>query len=215
MSQEFWLKISLSLSILHIGSQLLLDGDKWSSTLLVVVGIIRGDLSPTSRVMASPIGHLIHHNPPPPPESRSASHPQPPPRPRPPLQPPALTPAYSTSIAGASTGAGTDSNGLSLAPPAASTSPPSVPVQGEDGDATTSVPSLGPSPSQRGGGHANTQSLYQCADCMRMLSPCFSHMPHLTLFTGRYSRPEHLQVRWRAYPAPHRNARPAFLAAGC
>ncbi|KAK0631992.1 hypothetical protein B0T14DRAFT_573301 [Immersiella caudata] len=108
--------------------------------------------------MASPIGNLIHHNP----ESRSkaSQHPQPPLPPPHAHPPPPVTPGYPTS-------------NLSLAPlTAASAAESHVPPTNDN---TPPAPPLGP-PQQSPKGHANTQSLYQCADCLR-----------------RYSRPEHLQ----------------------
>ncbi|KAK0657331.1 hypothetical protein B0T16DRAFT_401475 [Cercophora newfieldiana] len=102
--------------------------------------------------MASPIGNLIHHNP----ESRSEPHSQPPLPPPHPHPPPPGIPAYPTS--------GFDLAPLSTAPSVGS----HVPL-----DDAAAAPLGAP---QKPKGHANTQSLYQCAECLR-----------------RYSRPEHLQ----------------------
>ncbi|KAK0731674.1 hypothetical protein B0H67DRAFT_82858 [Lasiosphaeris hirsuta] len=124
--------------------------------------------------MASPIGHIInppdpilgrHPHPHPHPHPHHHSHPHSHPQPQghlPPHQPPLPPPASSFSLSAPIHSA----SGLALAP---LTAPPSVPAP------PTSSASLAP-PQQPPRGHASTQSLYQCADCLR-----------------RYSRPEHLQ----------------------
>ncbi|KAK3394128.1 hypothetical protein B0H63DRAFT_460102 [Podospora didyma] len=101
--------------------------------------------------MASPIRHLIH-----------------PPNPPPAAAPP-LTPALATSIHPASASA--SASRLSLAP--LIVTPSSVPLRpGQSPLSSSHAPETDPPRSA----HQNTQSLYQCADCLR-----------------RYSRPEHLQ----------------------
>ncbi|KAK3940047.1 hypothetical protein QBC46DRAFT_354455 [Diplogelasinospora grovesii] len=101
--------------------------------------------------MTSPIGHLIHpQDPPPAPASSSTAN-----------RPTLSTPINSTS-------------NLSLAPLIVSPS-----LSGHGAPPAQSVPhSLQgpPAAPQRPRSHSSTQSLYQCADCLR-----------------RYSRPEHLQ----------------------
>ncbi|KAK3694630.1 hypothetical protein B0T22DRAFT_76305 [Podospora appendiculata] len=104
--------------------------------------------------MASPIGNLIHHNPPP---SR-----------------PLLSTLHTSALA-ASSALHSASHNPTLAPltvpssvPASANGPPqSSPSTPQSASGQTPQPSRS---------HANTQSLYQCADCLR-----------------RYSRPEHLQ----------------------
>ncbi|KAK4158487.1 zinc finger protein klf1 [Chaetomidium leptoderma] len=111
--------------------------------------------------MASPIGYLIH--------------PDPPPAPPPPPQNPAfhIPPAIANPAHNPASGRAGFHTPLSV------TSAPSVPSNGPapappsltrpDLEHRTSTPDLS-------GNHNKTQSLYQCADCLR-----------------RYSRPEHLQ----------------------
>ncbi|KAL2129077.1 hypothetical protein VTI74DRAFT_8269 [Chaetomium olivicolor] len=105
--------------------------------------------------MASPIGYLIHHDASPPPAAQPPAFSLPP-NLAAPIQPPSgsRTPLVGTPAVPA------PSHGPTSAPP------PSLSRPGPEE----------PAISDRSGAHSKTQSLYQCADCLR-----------------RYSRPEHLQ----------------------
>jgi hypothetical protein len=130
--------------------------------------------------MASPIGYLIH-----PPD---------PPDPSPPHAPPQKPlPGFDASATlGIPIQSADGSRSRGIVTPSA--------VPSADAAVATSALSTGPAAQQPAGSHSKTPSLYQCAECLRITpsadSPFWLVAGLLTLaaISGRYSRPEHLQV---------------------